>query len=272
MSAQFPPPDDASFDDAAVEALLSGAGDPADPLTAALRALRSESGRAVPEPSPALAELFGDVPPPDELSRRRRAARITISVVVAGTATLALSGVAAAHDALPGAAQGVVTDIVNDLTPFHIGREERLSRLPVLPAAPTDTSVPGVGTGPSPTGEDRPSGHPSDSSGTGRSDDRSGDRHGGGSGDGSDGDGSGGGSGDGSHDGSGSGGGGSDDGDHSGATSGSGDGGGGDSDDGGSDGGGGGGSDDGGGSHGGGGSDDGGSASASGGSDGGGGH
>ncbi len=245
MTASFPPLDDAplddaSFDDAAVEALLSGAGDPADPLTGALRALRGEAGRVAPEPTPALAELLGDGPPPDELGRRRRAARITIGVVVAGSATLALSGVAAAHDALPDPAQRVVTDIVNDLTPFHIGPGQRVPRLPVAPA-PTDTSVPGAGAGPSPTSEDRPSAHPGGSSGPGRSHDRSGDRHDGGSGDG----GSRAGSGDGK--GAGSGGGGSDDrtssgsGSGGGGDSGDGDSGDGDSGDGGSGGGGGGG-------------------------------
>jgi hypothetical protein len=233
MSELSRPAGDASLDDDAVEALLAGRGEATDPLTSALVALRQTGVRAVPEPSAALAGLLMNGLPTDEFSRhRRRAARITFGVVVAGTATLTLSGVAAAHDALPSPAQGVVTNIVNDLTPFQIGRDGGAPRPPARQSAPTDTSVPGGGAGSPASGQDARHGdHPGgSSSGTA---DPSGDRGNGGSGSpdsggSADGRGGGSGSGDGSG-GSGSGGSGSGDG-----NSGSGSGGGGGSHEGGS--------------------------------------
>jgi hypothetical protein len=136
----------AAFDDAAAEAMLTGCGDREDDLVAALLELGGAADRLAPDPSPALGELFARGLPIDELSHRRRG-RLAIGVTVAGATTLALSGVAAAHDALPGPAQGVVTGIINGLTPFHItiGR-------PSLPAIPKPTDIaPGVGT-PTPSG------------------------------------------------------------------------------------------------------------------------
>jgi hypothetical protein len=136
----------AAFDDAAAEAMLTGRGDREDDLVAALLELGGAADRLAPDPSPALGELFARGLPIDELSHRRRG-RLAIGVTVAGATTLALSGVAAAHDALPGPAQGVVTGIINGLTPFHItiGR-------PSLPAIPKPTDLaPGIGT-PTPSG------------------------------------------------------------------------------------------------------------------------
>ncbi len=124
-------------DDAVVEALLTGARSSADPVSDVLDAIRAGGHRPPPAPSAALAELFATGLPADEVGRRRNRARIVVGMLVASGTTLALTGVAAANDALPGGAQSVVTDIVNGLTPFHIVRQ-RDDRRPQLPA-PTDT-------------------------------------------------------------------------------------------------------------------------------------
>jgi hypothetical protein len=129
------------FDDETAEALLSGHGRAEDPLTGVLVALRAEADRPVPAPSAALAELLANgAPEEDELGRRRRVGRTVLGVIVAGGTTLALSGVAAAHDALPGPAQDAVTSIVNDLTPFHI---EPKKATPTPRPAPSDLPSPG---------------------------------------------------------------------------------------------------------------------------------
>jgi len=238
----------ASFDEAAAEAVLSGTAPAPEPLAGALLALRGAGGRDAPAPSAELAALLGGPVVVDELARRRRAARLTFGVVLAGTATLTLSGVAAAHDALPGPAQRVVTTIVNDLTPFSIDvpRPSRPTpaHVPVVPAGSPSTGSPGTGAPAMPTDERRPgdgsgsggrSGGPSGDEGHGSgggSRDGSGSHHGGGSGDGSGGGsgdggggssgGSGGSSGGGGSDGGSSGGGGSDDGSSGGGGSGGG--------------------------------------------------
>lgn len=138
MSEPTLPAGDASFDDA-VEALLAGRGDADDPVSAALRALGVAAQRPAPAPSAALAELFATGISIDEVGRRRRAKRgIVAGVAVAGaTTTLALSGVAAAHDALPGAANGVVSGIIDRLTPFRVDPDRRGPEHPT----PTDTTL-----------------------------------------------------------------------------------------------------------------------------------
>jgi hypothetical protein len=136
MSDSPPLPDDPSFDDEAVEALLSGSGDADDALAAALAGLRA-SARS-PEPSPALAQLFAAGMQRDEVAARRKRNRrtgIVVGIAVAGTTSLTLSGVAAAHDALPQPAQGFITGIINSLTPFRI---EGPGQSPARPN-PTDT-------------------------------------------------------------------------------------------------------------------------------------
>jgi hypothetical protein len=133
--------DVAHLSDAALEALLLGRGDPTDALVGALAALRGMPQQWAPEPSAALAAMLATGLVGEEISRPRRRARIVISVV-AGSTTLALSGVAAAHDALPGPAQTVVTDIVNNLTPFHLDRRDGAMRPPPVAPSPTATAPP----------------------------------------------------------------------------------------------------------------------------------
>jgi hypothetical protein len=179
--------DDPSFDDRAVEAVLAGSGNPGDPVAAAVLDLRRTAARMpAPQPSAELAALFAGGVPVDELARRRNKSFIVLGVVVAAGSTLALSGVAAAHDALPGPAQSIVTGIVNDLTPFHIATIGRSSTTPKAPG-PADTSTSHRSVSASPSehsgrsdgkgsgGEDRPragsssAAGPGDFGGSGRS-------------------------------------------------------------------------------------------------------
>lgn len=139
-------PFDARFDDDAVEALLSGQGDGA--VAAAVCELRRSADRPVPTPSAALAALLAsglplDTAPIDDLARRRRRRYVALGIAAGGATTIALTGVAAANDALPSPAQGVVTDIVNNFTPFDItpGHDHRRGG----GVQPTDTKLPGAG-------------------------------------------------------------------------------------------------------------------------------
>jgi hypothetical protein len=191
-------------------------------LAATLAELRALGTGQAPAPSAALAALFGSNDGIDEFSGRRRLRDrrgLVAGIAVAGaSATLALSGVAAAHDALPGPAEGVISGIVNSVTPFHIDSDDP------VPARPNDVVVP-TGGQPTPgttgdTGDRRRGG------GSGGSDDGSGSGDGGsgsGSSDGEGGSGSGSGSGSDSDSGSdsGSGSGGSGDGSAGGSGSGS---------------------------------------------------
>lgn len=199
----------ASYDDAAVEALLSGRGPAGDPLTATLAGLRAAGTGAAPVSSPALAALLEGGAPVDPFTRRRTRGRVVLGVVVAGGTTLALSGVAAAHNALPGPAQTVVTSIIDHCTPFDIAAHGGATRTGIAPtgsrpghtgtpartvtpahtatpSTPTD-SVPSPGTGHRVApGSARPSREPGDdrrrgsgSSGpSGGGDDGGGDRRG----------------------------------------------------------------------------------------------
>ncbi len=192
-------PDDASLDDDAVEALLTGRGDAHDRLAAALRGLRAGAARPAPEPSPALAELFAHGMRTDELARRRRHRGIVLSIAVAGTsATLTLSGVAAAHDALPGPAQGVIRDFINSFTPFSIDSNRDQAPLPKptdpaplggAPVASESTDDHGAATGDEPAGDDGRQRNPG--GGSGSSDEGSGSDSDGSSGSSRDGSGSG---------------------------------------------------------------------------------
>jgi uncharacterized membrane protein YgcG len=130
--------DGGALSDNAAEALLAGRAEPDRPLAGALAELRAGAARPAPEPSAALVALLARAAAADQLSKRRSRRRaIVIGVAVAGTSSLALSGVAAAHDALPAPAQGVISGIIDTLTPFrvndHHGRTE-----PDPPARPTD--------------------------------------------------------------------------------------------------------------------------------------
>lgn len=128
----------ALFDDDAAEALLAGQAEPDHPLGAALAELRAGAARPAPEPSAALAAALSRAAAADQLSKRRSRRRaIVIGVAVAGTSSLALSGVAAAHDALPAPAQGVISGIIDTLTPFRVNDHHGRTQ-PDPPARPTD--------------------------------------------------------------------------------------------------------------------------------------
>jgi hypothetical protein len=171
-----------ALDEAAVEALLRGDGPTGDPLTGVLLAVRGERARPVPEPSAELAVLLAEgLAAPRGRGRRR--VRVLGGVLVAGATTFAVSGVAAAHDALPDPVQRVITDIVNTTTPWHIGPADPDRRLP----QPTDVPKHGPSTVPGPGQSDDRRGRDKRSSGSGRDDAKSGSgdtgRDGGGSSD-----------------------------------------------------------------------------------------
>ena len=140
--------------DDAVEALLTGHGDAHDPLTSALAALRRTAVRPAPTPRAGLAELLAAGSVVDELTAHRTRTGVKLFVVAAGVAaTLTLSGVAAANDALPDPAERVVTDVINTLTPFNIGNAEPQNG---VPAGRVTGPSPGP-AGPSPSGSALPS-------------------------------------------------------------------------------------------------------------------
>jgi hypothetical protein len=120
------------------EGLLTGRGaDIADvPLADALAGLRTLAAGPAPVPDSELVRMFarGLV----AHRRRQRARRVAVAGLV-GSATLGLSGVAAAHDALPGPVQSVVARVFNDLTPLHIGAA---SLRPASQAAAAEPAAP----------------------------------------------------------------------------------------------------------------------------------
>jgi hypothetical protein len=123
--------------DIAVELLLSGIGDSsADAaLVALLGDLRQLAHGAAPPLNEDLAALLDQGLPALGIARRRaRRRKIATGLVLGGIASFGVAGVAAANDRLPGGAQGVMSRVVNDLTPFHVD-----NRAPVVPTAPSST-------------------------------------------------------------------------------------------------------------------------------------
>jgi hypothetical protein len=161
--------DNGDADDVAVELLLSGVGSgnsDAD-LAEFLGELRQLGDGAAPAPNEDLAALLTNGLPAIRIAgRRSRRHKIAAGIVVGGIATFGVAGVAAANDGLPNGAQGVVSRVVNDLTPFHVDstptppppastparRPAVVPRLPpsvVAPPAGSDSVRPGSSAGPS---------------------------------------------------------------------------------------------------------------------------
>lgn len=134
-SQQFAADDVASLDEHPVQVSM---------FLADLRAL---GGDEPPAPSAALEALFAGSGLTDIDARRRdarsRRRRVSFAVAAAAITTVGLTGVAAANDTLPQPAQRVVSRLVNDLTPFHIGSARVPSIAPVEERAP---AVPGRGS------------------------------------------------------------------------------------------------------------------------------
>jgi hypothetical protein len=169
------PAHDADPNDSAVELMLSGDGTEGTggDLAALLADLQQLARGPAPTPTGELVALLSQgLPGVKAAPRRSRRRRIVAGVVVGGVASFGLPGVAAANDRLPGAAHGVVSRVVNNLTAFHIGAKGT----PTMSVpAPTRTHPSAVPTTPRSAAAPVPG-----ASGSGSSDD-----HGGGSGPGS---------------------------------------------------------------------------------------
>ncbi len=104
-----------------------------------VRALRELSAREAPAPSPQLEVLLANGVPVLAARRRRR---IAASVALGGALSVAVTGVAAATDSLPGQSHDVITRIIHNYAPFGDGH-------PAPPATPAGSSA---STSPAATG------------------------------------------------------------------------------------------------------------------------
>lgn len=105
-----------------------------DEVARFLVALRALGDEPAPAPAHAVAALIGGVAPVRAHLYRRLAVR---AALVAAAVLAALVGAAANHS-LPQPAQRVVSNVVNDLTPFDIGPGQPAGP----PATPTHTHKP----------------------------------------------------------------------------------------------------------------------------------
>ena len=179
---------------------LGGAG---DDVTRFLTELRALGDGPPPEPSAELAALLGGATP---LLSRRALVRTALRTAAVAAILLGVLVVAAANHSLPAPAQRVVSNVVNVLTPFHIGRDHPQPVIepprpgdkprpvvpshrptPTHPATPPHRTTPPAGGGDDGRGAgggDDGSPSRSRSTGDGGSDDGAGSRDGGGTDDG----------------------------------------------------------------------------------------
>lgn len=130
-----------------------------DEVVGFLLALRALGESPAPAPTPELAALIGGAVAIRNHPYRRHAVR---ALLAAAALVAALVGAAANHS-LPQPAQRVVSNLVDNLTPFHIDPGS-----PPPPPAPSQSPNPGPGR----TGTDEPPGS-GDSNEPSRDDDRS---------------------------------------------------------------------------------------------------
>ena len=113
-----------------------------DDVTRFLTELRALGDGPAPKPSPQLAAVLAGATP---LLNSRRALRMVLRSAAVAALVLGALVVAAANHSLPAPAQRVVSNVVNDLTPFHIGPGTRADVLPPTPSdkptAPTPAST-----------------------------------------------------------------------------------------------------------------------------------
>jgi len=113
-----------------------------DDVTRFLTELRALGDGPTPKPSPQLAAVLAGATP---LLSSRRALRMVLRSAAVAALVLGALVVAAANHSLPAPAQRVVSNVVNDLTPFHIGPGTRADVLPPTPSdkptAPTPAST-----------------------------------------------------------------------------------------------------------------------------------
>jgi hypothetical protein len=142
---------------------LGAAPEGEDPLVAAdvamlVREIHDLGRQPPPAPSAQLEVLLTQGLP--NLRRRRargRRRRVLVGAVVIGS--MSMTGIAAAADHLPGRSRGVVTDVINNLTPFHVGVRDKTDR----PAGPSRPSPSVVHQPPARPSHSRPSNPPTPS-------------------------------------------------------------------------------------------------------------
>jgi hypothetical protein len=118
--------------------------------------LRMLGEGAPPAPSPELAALLGGAVAL-EPRRRRPHYRVALRSAVVAAAVVSALVVAAANHDLPQPAQRVVSNVVNVLTPFQIGPDNRGTLTPTFTPQPARPAAP-PGDDSSGPGEDRPGG------------------------------------------------------------------------------------------------------------------
>ena len=145
------------FNDSTVEALLTSRGTAHDPdLAAAFAAVRALGAGPAPAPSVALAAVFsGGLTPAAAQPPRPRNRRRVAGTIAAALALMSGSLVGAATaNALPPAAQRVVSAVVQRLTPLHLpDPEPDEPTAPRSPAAPAlrPSAAPALRPAPAPT-------------------------------------------------------------------------------------------------------------------------
>lgn len=198
-----PPGDDRDEMGSVNEISGDAPGGPAAPGTAAvtlfLTELRDLGRGPAPEPSAELAALLGGATPISRATTGHRGAvghlrhaRRVALIAAAAAAVLILTGVGAAHHALPGPAERLVSTVVNTITPFHITDRPPHSLAPASPPPSARHTAPSGSDDQAPTEPGHPTGSASGESGdesgsagsspspsaTGGSGDRSGDHSG----------------------------------------------------------------------------------------------
>ena len=141
------------FDDMDAQGVRHGAGDvlgAADEVTRFLTELRALGDGPPPTPSAELAALLGGATP---LFGRRALVRTAVRTGAIAAILLGVLVVAAASHSLPSPAQRVVSNVVNVLTPFHIGTDHPQPMIePPRPSdKPTPTQLPSPSPSPTPT-------------------------------------------------------------------------------------------------------------------------
>lgn len=138
-----------------------GAAAAGDDVTRFLTEMRALGEVPAPEPSAELAALLAGATP--MTLYRRRALRVVLRTAVVAALMLSALVVAAANHSLPRPAQRVVSNVVNDLTPFHIDSDR--SGPGVVPPMPSDKPTNRI----RPTAPTRPA-HPSSTAPAGEDD------------------------------------------------------------------------------------------------------
>jgi len=145
------------FDDMNAPGVRSGAGGTiggsagtGDDVTRFLTELRALGDGPPPSPSAELAALLGGATP---LVDRRVLVRTVLRSAAIAAILLGVLVVAAANHSLPAPAQNVVSNVVNVLTPFHIGsnQPQPLIEPPRPSDKPTPTHRPSPSHSPTPT-------------------------------------------------------------------------------------------------------------------------